>query len=298
MTKIIAFAKQHWLGLIILVLILSYFSNQLLTQTYSSKATVSTAMVGGAMPMADLAVAPSVKSIVSRQVTPSESTNRLVIENTSLSLVVKDVANSIEKIDAAAKSLGGYMVNSYLSKPESAASGNITVRVPSDQKKAALLAFKEMSVKVVSESVSGDDVTDEYTDIEANLAILNQTKTKYQEIMDKAVKVEDLLSVQREMVNLQSQIDSLKGQQKYYEQSAKLTKITAYLSTDELALPYAPTTEWRPTLIFKQAVRSLVGTARSLGGLVIWLVVYSPIMIVAIIVIILIRRRSASKSKS
>jgi len=48
---------------------------------------------------------------------------------------------------------------------------------------------------------------------------------------------------------------------KYFEQSAKLTKITVYLSTDELSLPYAPTNQWRPLVIVKEAFRSLISTS-------------------------------------
>jgi hypothetical protein len=63
------------------------------------------------------------------------------------------------------------------------------------------------------------------------------------------------------------------------EKTAKLAKITLYLSTDEYVLPYAPTTPFRPEVIFKQAVRSLVGTLRGLVRLGIWLGVYSVIIV-------------------
>ena len=99
------------------------------------------------------------------------------------------------------------------------------------------------------------------------------------------------MSVQQQLTSLQSQIDNLKGQQKYYEQSAKLSKITIYLSTDELALPYAPTNEWRPTVIFKEAVRSLVGAVRGIGSLTIWIVVFLPIIIPVVLIIRFIRKR-------
>ena len=89
----------------------------------------------------------------------------------------------------------------------------------------------------------------------------------------------------------QSQIDNLKGQQKYFEQSAKLSKITIYLSTDELALPYAPTNEWRPAVIFKEAVRSLLGTIRSIGSLIIWAGVYIPILIPVLLIIRYIKKK-------
>jgi hypothetical protein len=148
-----------------------------------------------------------------------------------------------------------------------------------------------MAVKVVSESVYGNDVTDQYVDLESRLGVLNKTKVKYEEILQKADKVADLMSVQEQLTYLQTQIDSLKGQQKYFEQSAKLSKIVVYLSTDELSLPYAPTNEWRPTVIFKNAVRSLVGIFRGLGSLLIYAIVFIPVIVPTVLIIRYIKRK-------
>jgi len=225
------------------------------------------------------------------QAPPVDTPNRLVIRDTSLSLQVKDVGSIITQIESSARSLGGYMVESSLSRPEFAASGSITVRVPEDKRADALTAFKNLAVKIVSENVFGTDITDQYTDLQTRLDILNQTKIKFEEIRVRATTVADLLTVQRELINLQTQIDNLKGQQKYYEQSAKLTKITAHLSTDDLSLPYASDQSWRPLVVFRQAVRSLIGHLRGLGSLVIWLVVYSPLLLLVIGLVYFFRRK-------
>lgn len=171
------------------------------------------------------------------------------------------------------------MVNSHLSKPEESANGTITVRVPEEKLTEALEAFRRAGLRVVDENVSGRDITDQYVDLEARLATLNKTKAKFEEILDKATQVQDLLNVQRELINLQSQIDSIKGQQQYLSQSAKLSKITVYLSTDEFSLPYSPADPWRPNVVFKLAVRSLVTNLRNIGSAIIWIGVYSPVWV-------------------
>lgn len=208
---------------------------------------------------------------------PTDTADRLVIRDTSLSIVVKDVADSIGKIKQSAEALGGYLVSSHLSKPAESGNGTTTVRVPEDKLDQALISFRSTGIRVVDERISGRDVTDEYVDLDARLQTLNKTKLKFEEILDQATQVPDLLNVQRELVNLQAQIDNLKGQQLYLAQSAKLSKVTVYLSTDELSLPYAPAQPWRPSVVFKMAVRSLVGTLRSAGTALIWIGVYSPI---------------------
>jgi len=277
---------------LILVVIGIFYVKNIFLNSIASRSQIDLMSVagsgfgGGAKNMASL-----MELYPSQQVAPTDTTDRLVIQNSSLSLQVKDVAEVIKGIEETAKSLGGFLVNSNLSKPEGAASGTISVRVPEGKRAEAMTAFKKMAVKVVSESVIGTDVTDEYVDLEAQLAVLNKTKQKFEEILDKATAINDLLNVQRELISLQSQIDSVKGQQKYYEQSAKLSIVTIYLSTDALALPYAPTNEWRPAVIFKDAVRSLVLVLRAGGSLLIYAVVLIPIWVPAILIIKYVRKR-------
>jgi len=222
----------------------------------------------------------------------AEVKNRLVIKESYLSLLVDNVVSAQKQIIKKAQDLGGYMVNTNLENPQEAATATVIVRIPSIKLDEALDYFRALSVKVISENLQGQDVTDQYVDNEARLATLLKTKAKFEEIMEKATAIQDILNVQREIINLQSQIDALKGQQQYYEKSAQMAKITIYLSTDELSLPYAPSEAWRPPVIFKQAVRSLIGNLRKLGTALIWLAVYSVIWLpLGIIVFVLYRKK-------
>jgi len=235
-------------------------------------------------------------SVPAREYAPSMTKERLVVEESSMSLVVADVRESADKIIDQAKQAGGYMVSSSLSRPEEAPFATVVVRVPAENFRQTLDFFRKLAVKVTSENILGDDVTDQYTDIQARLATLEKTKTKFESILDQAARIEDILNVQREIISLQDQIDSLKGQAKYLEQTAKLAKITAYLSTDELALPYAPTKTFRPAVILKQAVRSLITTLRSLAGLGIWVVVYAAIWAPVLLGIFIYRKWKAKRN--
>ncbi len=109
-------------------------------------------------------------------------------------------------------------------------------------------------------------------------------------MLDKAVNVDEILRVQNEILNTQSQIDSYKGQAKYLENTASSVKITVYLSTDEYSLPYAPQDGFRPNVIFKQAVRALVLTLRGLASKGIWVAVYSVIWVPILASAVLVRK--------
>lgn len=282
----IIFLKNNWKYLVLILVIVFLLKDKVTPVNRGISYDMALPSIGGGVAKSLMAPAP-------REVAPVETPDRLVIKDTSLSLVVKDVAKSITGIEDQAKNLGGFLVNSNLNRPEEGGNGTISVRIPEAKRAEALEVFKKMAAKVVSESIIGTDVTDEYVDLESRLEVLQTTKAKFQEIMAKAYQINDLLNVQRELINLQSQIDSIKGQQKYYEQSAKLSKITIYLSTDELSLPYAPTDAWRPAVIFKTAVRSLVGNLRQVGSAAIWLLVYSPVIIPALVLIFYFKKKSS-----
>jgi len=228
---------------------------------------------------------------------PSESApnanikNRLVITNSYLSLQVSKVAAVQKQVIKKAEELGGYMVNSSIENPSDVASATVTVRIPSKQLENALQYYRSLSIKVISENLQGDDVTDQYVDFAAQLKTYEKTKAIFEQMLDKAINVQDILQIQREIINVQASIDSIKGQQDYLEKNAEMAKITLYLSTDELALPYAPTDTWRPSVIFKQAVRSLVGTVRRIGSLAIWIGVYAIIWVPILLIVLYIRRK-------
>lgn len=226
----------------------------------------------------------------------SDAANRLVIQNSNLSLLVSDVRATGDKFVDFVKSKGGFMVDASYNRPEESAFGTITVRVPTKELDNTLTFLRESAVKVTNEYIQGTDVTEQYTDIEERLATLEKTKAKFEQILDSATEVQDILQVQQQLIYIQDQIDSLVGQRDALEKNASLTKITAYLSSDELSLPYTPDQKFRPNVIFKLAVRSLLLTLQNFGEFVIWALVYSVIWIPAIILFVFGRRYIRKRS--
>lgn len=223
------------------------------------------------------------------------SGQRWVIQESQISLLVKEVKAVGEQIIAHAKSLGGYMVQASYTKPEEKPFATVIVRVPTLQFEEALKFFKSLGLKVISENLMGTDVTDQYVDIEGRLATLRKTKTKLEQILTQSGRVRDIVDAQIELTNIEQQIDSLIGQKKAIEEGAKLTKITVYLSTDELALPYTPDETFRPAVTFKLAVRSLLSAFRSISEGLIWLGVYAAFWVPALVGFLIYRRWRKTK---
>ncbi len=228
----------------------------------------------------------------------SNIANRMVIQNSYLSLLVKDVVDVRKKIIEYSTSVGGYMVNAETSNPQDAPSATVTVRVPSEKLDESLNTFRGWGLKVVSENIQGTDVTDQYVDIDARITTLEKTKATMEALLSRADQISDLTNITREVINIQSQIDALTGNQKALAENAKLAKVTLYLSTDEIALPYAPSETFRPNVIFKLAVRSLIFHVRQLGTLAIWMAVYSVVWIPVVVIIYALNRRFNKKTST
>ena len=305
MTSLVNWIKNNKLAFF-LILIVSYFLYKSVNSIFGVQ-TIGSLSVPSTSKMSDsagigLSAPAGFESLEStylprprQDAPPTAGTDRLVITDTSLSLLVEDVRSVTDKIVSHAASIGGYMVSRNLTRPEETPFATVVIRVPSDKLDETMGYYRSLSIKVSSENVVGRDVTDQYEDLDARIETLERTKAKFEEILDLATAVNEILQVQREIINLQTQIDNLKGRQLYLEQNAALSKITAYLSTDEIALPYTPDEAFRPGIDFKLAWRSLVRTLRSLVTYAIWVGVYAVVWIPVLIVIIAVKKR---KSKS
>jgi len=243
--------------------------------------------------------APMAKGMVPPSAPESAPTldkeERMVVEESNVSLLVEGVSQKLDQIIKHTEGKGGYMVSSSLKQPEEAPFATLVLRVPQKELRPTLEYLRDLSIRVTSENLSGRDVTDQYFDLEARLETLEKTRIKFEEILEKAVKVDDILRVQREIVSLQSQIDNLKGRQEYLKKTSESAKLTIYLSSDEWALPYAPSKPFRVKVIFKQAVRSLILALRGLAKSAIWLGVYAVIWLPALIIFLVVKRKLGKK---
>jgi Domain of unknown function (DUF4349) len=186
---------------------------------------------------------------------------RLVIENADLAIVVKDPKGRMKEISDLAKEVGGFVVSSNLYQDTSTGrevpQGNIVIRVPSEKLDEALSKIKEGAVDVPRENRSGQDVTSQYVDLNAQLTAKQAAEKKLLEIMDQATRAEDVLAVYIQVQTVQTEIEQLKGQIKYLEESAALSAITVQLIAEESTQPIE-IGPWKPEGAAKQAIQDLV----------------------------------------
>jgi hypothetical protein len=219
------------------------------------------------------------------------TTDRLIIKTGNFSVVVDDVNKAVDSVVKFVEEKKGFLVSSNIYKSGLAPYATVVIRVPATDFDESVGEMKNLG-EVTSESVTGRDVTEEYVDLEAQLNNLRATEAQFLEIMKRAVKIEDVLAVQRELTNVRDRIERIEGRMKYLRESADMSTITVNLSTDPEALPVVDEDkdQWKPWGVVKEAARSLLDLAKMISYFIIWLVVYIPLWLALCLVIYIVYR--------
>src|SRR5215211_7280500 len=191
-----------------------------------------------------------------------QTQERLVIENADLAIVVKDPKARMAEINALANEMDGYVVSSNLyqsftSFGKEVPEATIVIRVPAERLDEALTRIKANIVDIDYENRSGQDVTNIYVDLQAQLKAKQAAETKLLEIMEQATRAEDVLAIYLQVQQVQTEIEQLKGQIQYYEESAAMSSISVRLIAEEGTQPIE-IGPWTPEGAAKQAIQDLI----------------------------------------
>jgi len=167
----------------------------------------------------------------------SQAIERKIIRNANLTLEVASPTESQRKIFSAAETHSGFVVTSEMtqqtsedkSKPE--VSVNLVVRVPALQFDQVMEEIRGVANRVVQEKRTGQDVTEEFIDLEARIKNQKALEIQFLEIMKRAGKVEDALEVQRQIADVRTEIEKLEGRKRFLENQATLSTINVTLQT-------------------------------------------------------------------
>ncbi|MBA3354051.1 MAG: DUF4349 domain-containing protein, partial [Blastocatellia bacterium] len=151
----------------------------------------------------------------------SHASDRKIIRNAELSLEAEDPEDAQRKITAVAELRGGFVVESQQSSSEIKSTTRdtvtMTVRVPADRFSDTLADIRNTSTRVVLETVKGQDVTEEFIDIEAQIKAKKALEQQFMEIMKRANTVGDALHVQSQLADVRGEIERIEGRKRFLE---------------------------------------------------------------------------------
>lgn len=232
----------------------------------------------------------------------SNSQIRKITDN-YLTTHVKNTKDFSEKISKLTAAVGGRVMNEYVTESSTSqtSNGTLTIFIPNAKVEEVLNKIDSESIKVVDRQVKSYEISQEYTDLERKLALLEETLVRIKDVYKKATTVDDILKVQSQMDSVINQIDAIKGRKNALNELSMNTQITIYFSTNEYDLPYVPSGKFEIARVFKDAVRGLVSVLDVAVAAGIWLVVFSPIwggaLLVLWILFMVLKRQNNKASK-
>ncbi len=199
---------------------------------------------------------------------------RMIIKNAEMRLIVSQVDEALTRIEGMVVDLGGYILNSRTWFQGEEKYAALTFAVPSERFEEALSRLRRIALRVADENTSGQDVSQEYVDLEARLANLEAATARLREFLQQAKSVEEALQVEIRLRELEGEIAQVKGRMNFLKGRSAYSLITVTLE------PLRPTPApdpvvWDPRQTFQEATEALGMIMRALVDLSIWVLVLS-----------------------
>lgn len=214
-----------------------------------------------------------------------------------------DISFLVTNIDTAEESIK-IINNKYtaeITNVNDYGSGNervlyLTIKLPVKNFDAYYNEVREIDGEVVNANISTLDVTEEYIDITSRLENLRDVEEQLVEILQKAESVTDILAVQTQLNTVRGDIESYEQRKRYFDSQTDYAYITLSFSIDKTGMNITDE-EWKPLGEFRAAFSSLISVFKGLINASIWILVFSPIILIPVGIIILASKRLKRKEK-
>jgi hypothetical protein len=155
---------------------------------------------------------------------------RMVIKTASITLLVKDLDAAFSRAVQLAEAGGGFVLSSTESY-EGGERADLTLKIPTDGFLPLIKALEALGTEQ-NKSISGQDVTEEYYDLGAQLENENAVRARLFQLLSKAAKVADAIAVEQELERVGNTINTIEGRMKYLRTMADMSTINLTLTTE------------------------------------------------------------------
>lgn len=205
--------------------------------------------------------------------------DRKIIRNADLTMEVASTTDTQQKIVSIAETHGGFVVSSEAKQKDSQEPAQRTldfklvVRIPENQFGVALDQIRNLATNLTEAKIAGQDVTEEFIDLEARIKTQKALELQFLEIMKQARKVEDALEVQRQIAEVRSDIERLEGRKRFLENRSSLSTITVNITTPKPIVVV-------PTTGFRHSVSDAIAEGIDVGsGILLFFVRFAIVMV-------------------
>src|SRR5690625_3920730 len=212
--------------------------------------------------------------------------DRMIIQTAHLQIQVKDFNKTQLHIENKVKEYGGYIVESdtYRENDEQL-SGHMTVRIPEKHFQTFLTDTEEEAAEVLARNVSGQDVTEQYVDLESRLKSRRAVEERLLAFMEEAKKTEDLLKISNDLATVQEDIEVIVGKMKYLENQSAYSTIEIAMHEDRVIVPGLDNKDLNTCEKTKKQLATSLNFLLTAGsGLVVFFIGNLPVILILLIV--------------
>ena len=216
----------------------------------------------------------------------NEAADRRIVRNADITMEVDSTTDAQQRVTSIAESHGGFVVTSEAKQRENVDPSKRTldiklvVRVPANQFGAALDEITRLAGNLPEANVNGQDVTEDFIDLEARIKTQKALELQFLEIMKQARTVEDALQVQSQVADVRTNIEKLEGRKRFLENRSSLSTITVNIRTPKI-IKVNPTG-------FKHTVRDAVSESLEMASGMLIFFIRFVILMVPIFVFVLL----------
>ena len=180
--------------------------------------------------------------------------DRLIVKNAQVGLLVEDTDSAINRAIGIVVEYDGYIINNRTWFDEKQKTpqtryknATLTIGVPVQNFEEMLGRLKELAVIVTNETITGQDVSDQYVDLESRLVNLESTAGRIRDFLKEAKDVDKALEVSNKLGQVEAEIEQVKGRMNYLKDKSAFSTITLEIRPQIPTPTPAPTFTPTPT---------------------------------------------------
>jgi hypothetical protein len=151
---------------------------------------------------------------------------RKVIKEGTIRFETINSARTRKTILQNATEFKGYLSRDDIQKYGENTEYEITIRVPSENFEVLLESISQDAQNIDSKSIKALDVTEEFLDVEARIKTKKELEDRYKELLKRANTIDEILSIEREIGTLRTEIESIEGRLKYLKDRVTFSTLT------------------------------------------------------------------------
>ncbi len=151
---------------------------------------------------------------------------RKLIKTGNIEFEVSSVTETKERIASLVNESGGYISSDNQNNYGGGPRFEQVVRIPSDKLDDFVTRIEALAKKVDSKSISTQDVTEEFIDVETRLATKKELEARYRDLLKQAKTVKDIIEVEAQLNNVRGEIESMEGRLKYLNSQVSYSTLT------------------------------------------------------------------------